>query len=346
MREKIVKIGNVNIGGGFPVAIQSMCNTKTENVTATVEQILALEKAGCEIVRVAVPTMEAAEAIAKIKKQIHIPLVADIHFDYRLALAALENGIDKIRLNPGNIGDKNRVAQVVALAKHKGVPIRIGVNGGSLEKELYQKYGGVTPEALVESALRHVTILDELNFNDIVISLKASDIKLTVEAYRLLSKTVPHPLHLGITEAGTKFTGTIKSAIGLGILLYDGIGNTIRVSLTDNPVEEVIAAKKILEVMELRHFGIKMISCPTCGRTEVDLVKIATQLEGLIQGIEKNITLAVMGCAVNGPGEAREADIGIAGGKNEFLLFKKGLVVKKLREDEVIAAVMAEIDQM
>ena len=346
MREKIVKIGNLNIGGGFPVAIQSMCNTKTENVSATVEQILELEKVGCEIVRVAVPTMEAAEAIAKIKKQIHIPLVADIHFDYRLALAALDNGIDKIRLNPGNIGDKNRVAQVVALAKHKGVPIRIGVNGGSLEKELYQKYGGVTPEALVESALRHVTILDELNFNDIVISLKASDIKLTVEAYRLLSKTVPHPLHLGITEAGTKFTGTIKSAIGLGILLYDGIGSTIRVSLTDNPVEEVIAAKKILEVMELRHFGIKMISCPTCGRTEVDLVKIATQLEGLIQGIEKNITLAVMGCAVNGPGEAREADIGIAGGKNEFLLFKKGLVVKKLREDEVIAAVMAEIDQM
>lgn len=346
MREKIVKIGNLNIGGGFPVAIQSMCNTKTENVSATVEQILELEKVGCEIVRVAVPTMEAAEAIAKIKKQIHIPLVADIHFDYRLALAALDNGIDKIRLNPGNIGDKNRVAQVVALAKHKGVPIRIGVNGGSLEKELYQKYGGVTPEALVESALRHVTILDELNFNDIVISLKASDIKLTVEAYRLLSKTVPHPLHLGITEAGTKFTGTIKSAIGLGILLYDGIGSTIRVSLTDNPVEEVIAAKKILEVMELRHFGIKMISCPTCGRTEVDLVKIATQLEGLTQGIEKNITLAVMGCAVNGPGEAREADIGIAGGKNEFLLFKKGLVVKKLREDEVIAAVMAEIDQM
>lgn len=346
MREKIVKIGNLNIGGGFPVAIQSMCNTKTENVSATVEQILELEKVGCEIVRVAVPTMEAAEAIAKIKKQIHIPLVADIHFDYRLALAALDNGIDKIRLNPGNIGDKNRVAQVVALAKHKGVPIRIGVNGGSLEKELYQKYGGVTPEALVESALRHVTILDELNFNDIVISLKASDIKLTVEAYRLLSKTVPHPLHLGITEAGTKFTGTIKSAIGLGILLYDGIGSTIRVSLTDKPVEEVIAAKKILEVMELRHFGIKMISCPTCGRTEVDLVKIATQLEGLTQGIEKNITLAVMGCAVNGPGEAREADIGIAGGKNEFLLFKKGLVVKKLREDEVIAAVMAEIDQM
>lgn len=346
MREKIVRIGNLHIGGGFPVAIQSMCNTKTENVTATVEQILELEKAGCEIVRVAVPTMEAAEAIAKIKKQIHIPLVADIHFDYRLALAALENGIDKIRLNPGNIGDKNRVAQVVALAKQKGVPIRIGVNGGSLDKELYQKYGGVTPEALVESALRHVTILDELNFNDIVISLKASDIKLTVEAYRLLSKTVPHPLHLGITEAGTKFTGTIKSAIGLGILLYDGIGSTIRVSLTDNPVEEVIAAKKILEVMELRHFGIKMISCPTCGRTEVDLVKIATQLEGLIQGIDKNITLAVMGCAVNGPGEAREADIGIAGGKNEFLLFKKGLVVKKLREDEVITAVMAEIDQM
>lgn len=346
MREKIVKIGNLHIGGGFPVAIQSMCNTKTENVDATVAQILALEAAGCEIVRVAVPTMEAAEAIKKIKSQIHIPLVADIHFDYRLALAAIENGVDKIRLNPGNIGSRERVAQVVSLAKDKGVPIRIGVNGGSLDKEIYQKHGGITPEALVESALHHVEILDALNFSDIVISLKASDIKLTVESYRLLSKTVPHPLHLGITEAGTQYTGTIKSAIGIGILLYDGIGSTIRVSLTDDPVEEVKAAKKILEVMELRRFGIKMISCPTCGRTEVDLVRIAKELEARVAGIDKNITLAVMGCAVNGPGEAKEADLGIAGGKNEFLLFKKGLVIRKLKEEEVVAAVLAEIDNM
>jgi len=346
MREKIVKIGNIHIGGGFPVAIQSMCNTKTENVDATVAQILALEAAGCEIVRVAVPTMEAAEAVKKIKSRIHIPLVADIHFDYRLALASIENGVDKIRLNPGNIGSKERVAQVVSLAKDKGVPIRIGVNGGSLDKEIYQKFGGITPEALVESALRHVEILDDLNFSDIVISLKASDIRLTVESYRLLSKTVPHPLHLGITEAGTQYTGTIKSAIGIGILLYDGIGSTIRVSLTDDPVEEVKAARKILEVMGLRRFGIKMISCPTCGRTEVDLVRIAKELEARIAGIDKNITLAVMGCAVNGPGEAKEADLGIAGGKNEFLLFKKGLVIRKLKEEEVVAAVLAEIENM
>ncbi len=346
MREKIVKIGTLNIGGGFPIAIQSMCNTKTENVEATVAQILALEAAGCEIVRVAVPTMEAAEAIKKIKSQIHIPLVADIHFDYRLALKSIENGVDKIRLNPGNIGSKERVEQVVSLAKDKGVPIRIGVNGGSLDKEIYQKFGGITPEALVESALRHVEILDTLNFSDIVISLKASDIRLTVESYRLLSKTVPHPLHLGITEAGTQFTGTVKSAIGIGILLYDGIGSTIRVSLTDDPVQEIKAAKKILEVMELRQFGVRMISCPTCGRTEVDLVRIAKELELKIAGIDKNITLAVMGCAVNGPGEAKEADLGIAGGKNEFLLFKKGLVIRKLKEEEVIEAVLAEIENM
>ncbi len=346
MREKVVKIGNLHIGGGFPIAIQSMCNTKTENVEATVSQILALENAGCEIVRVAVPTMEAAEAIRKIKSQIHIPLVADIHFDYRLAIAAMENGVDKIRLNPGNIGSKERVSEVVSLAKDKGIPIRIGVNGGSLDKEIYQKFGGLTPEALVASAIRHVEILDELNFSDIVISLKASDIRLTVESYRLLSKTVPHPLHLGITEAGTHFTGTVKSAIGIGILLYDGIGSTIRVSLTDDPVEEIKAARKILEVMELRHFGIKLISCPTCGRTEVDLVRIAKELEEKIQGIDKNITLAVMGCAVNGPGEAKEADLGIAGGKNEFLLFKKGMVIRKLKEEDVVAAVLAEIDNL
>lgn len=346
MRARVVRVGNKHIGGGFPIAIQSMCNTKTENVKATVDQILRLEAEGCEIVRVAVPNMEAAEAIAKIKPQIHIPLVADIHFDYRLAMEAMKNGVDKIRLNPGNIGSRDRVAEVVAMAKDKGIPIRIGVNGGSLEKELYQKYQGITPEALVESAMRHVAILDEMNFSDIVISLKASDIKLTVDSYRLLSKTVDYPLHLGITEAGTQFTGTVKSAIGIGILLFDGIGSTIRVSLTDDPVQEIKVAKKILEVMELRHFGIKMVSCPTCGRTEVDLVGIAKKLEERIQGIDKNITLAVMGCAVNGPGEAKEADIGIAGGKNEFLLFKKGVVVKKLKEDEVIEAIMAEIAEM
>ena len=346
MREKVVRIGNRYIGGGFPIAIQSMCNTKTENVEATVNQILKLEAAGCEIVRVAVPTMEAANAIRKIKESIHIPLVADIHFDYRLALSALHNGIDKIRLNPGNMGSRQNVSEVVSLAREKGVPIRIGVNGGSLEKELYQKYGGVTAEALVESALRHVEILDELNFSDIVISLKASDIPLTVESYRLLSKKVSYPLHLGITEAGTTYTGTIKSAIGIGILLFDGIGSTIRVSLTDDPVEEIKAARKILEVMGLRQFGVKLISCPTCGRTEVDLVRIANLLEEKVKGIEKNITLAVMGCAVNGPGEAREADIGIAGGKNEFLLFKKGIVVRKLKEEEVVSAVLAEIDSL
>lgn len=344
MRENVVKIGNRYIGGGHPIAIQSMCNTKTENISQTVSQILALEKAGCEIIRVAVPHMEAAEAIAKIKKEIHIPLVADIHFDYRLALKAIENGIDKIRINPGNIGDHNRVKQVVTAAKERGIPIRIGVNGGSLEKELYQKHGGVTPAALVESALRHVEILDALNFSDIVISLKASDIKLTVEAYRLLSKSVPYALHLGITEAGTAFTGTVKSSIGIGLLLYDGIGSTIRVSLTDDPVKEIEVARKILEVMDIRQFGVRLISCPTCGRTEVDLVKIAQTLEKRVAGIEKNITLAVMGCIVNGPGEAKEADLGIAGGKNEFLLFKKGLVIRKLKEEEVIDAVMSEID--
>lgn len=344
MRENVVRIGNRYIGGGHPIAIQSMCNTKTENIAQTVSQIHALEQAGCEIIRVAVPHMEAAEAIAKIKKQINIPLVADIHFDYRLALKAIENGIDKIRINPGNIGDFDRVKQVVTAAKDRGVPIRIGVNGGSLEKELYQKHGGVTPAALVESALKHVEILDALNFSDIIISLKASDIKLTVEAYRLLSKQVPYALHLGITEAGTAFTGTIKSSIGIGLLLYDGIGSTIRVSLTDDPIKEVEVARKILEVMDIRQFGVRLISCPTCGRTEVDLVKIARELEQRVAGIEKNITLAVMGCAVNGPGEAKEADLGIAGGKNEFLLFKKGMVIRKLKEDEVINAVMSEID--
>lgn len=346
MREKVVKIGNTYIGGGFPIAIQSMCNTKTENVEATVKQILDLEAAGCEIVRVAVPTMEAAEAIKAIKSQIHIPLVADIHFDYRLAIESMKNGVDKIRLNPGNIGNQERVKQVVEIAKDRGIPIRIGVNGGSLDKEMYLKHGGVTSQALVESALMHASILDQLNFSDIIISLKASDIRLTVESYRLLSQQVDYPLHLGITEAGTLYTGTIKSAIGLGILLYDGIGSTIRVSLTDDPIKEIEAARKILEVMELRHFGIKLISCPTCGRTEVDLVQIAKILEEKTKNIPKNLTLAVMGCAVNGPGEAKEADLGIAGGKNEFLLFKKGEIIKKIKQDEVVQAVLDEIEKM
>ena len=346
MREKVLKIGNVHIGGGYPISIQSMCNTKTEDVSATIHQILQLEEAGCEIVRVAVPTMEAAQAIKKIKSQIHIPLVADIHFDHRLAIESMMNGVDKIRLNPGNIGNKDKIKQVVDIAKDKNIPIRIGVNGGSLDKSLYTKYGGVTPEALVESALMHVSLLDELNFSDIVISLKASDIKLTVESYRLLSRKVDFPLHLGITEAGTQYTGTIKSAIGLGILLYDGIGSTIRVSLTDDPVNEVIAAKKILEVMDLRNFGIRLISCPTCGRTEVDLVNIAKLLEEKTKHIQKNLTLAVMGCIVNGPGEAREADLGIAGGKNEFLLFKKGEIIRKIKQEEVVDAVLEEIEKM
>lgn len=344
MTTKVVKIGNLHMGGTHPIVIQSMTNTKTSDVSATVAQILALEAAGCEMVRVAVPDMASAKAISEIKKNIHIPLVADIHFDYRLAIASIENGADKIRLNPGNIGSEERVKAVVDAAKAHSVPIRIGVNGGSLEKHIYDKYGGVTAQALVESALNHVRILEKLDFYDIVISIKASSIKLTEEAYRLLSTQTNYPLHLGVTEAGTVFTGTIKSAIGIGLPLYQGIGNTIRVSLTGPPVEEIKVAKKILEVLELRSFGVKVISCPTCGRTQVDLEGIAKTLEDALAGVEKNITLAVMGCAVNGPGEAREADLGIAGGKGEFLLFKKGMVIKKVKEEDVVEAVLEAIE--
>lgn len=342
-RKRIIEIGNATIGGGYPVLIQSMTNTKTEDVDATVAQILELESEGCEIVRVAVPDMKAAEAISEIKSRIHIPLVADIHFDYRLAIEAMNRGVDKIRLNPGNIGGIDRVEKVVEVAKAKKIPIRIGVNGGSLEKDLLEKFGAVTPEALVESAMRHVRIFESLSFYDIVISIKSSDIGLTVKAYRLLNEMVDYPLHLGITEAGTLFSGTVKSSIGIGIMLYEGIGSTIRVSLTGPPVEEIKVAKKILESLGLRSFGIKIISCPTCGRTEVDLVKIANLLEERVKGIDKDITLAVMGCAVNGPGEAKEADLGIAGGKGELLLFKKGIVVQKFKEDEIIDAVMKAI---
>lgn len=345
MNERAVRIGNRTIGGGFPIAVQSMCTTKTEDIEGTVNQILALEAAGCEIVRVAVPGMEAAEAIRSIKQSIHIPLVADIHFDYRLALAAIDAGVDKIRLNPGNIGNEARVEAVVSRAKHYGIPIRIGVNGGSLDNQVYKRFGGLTAEALVESALEHVAILERHGFEDIVISLKSSDIHLTVEAYRLLAREVPYALHLGITEAGTAYTGTIKSAVGLGILLHEGIGSTLRVSLTEDPTEEVRAGRKILEVLGLRQFGVRVISCPTCGRTEVDLIRIAKAIESRVEGIEKNITVAVMGCVVNGPGEAREADFGIAGGQNTFLLFKKGMVIARLPEDAAIEALMKAIDE-
>ncbi|MDK2865892.1 MAG: (E)-4-hydroxy-3-methylbut-2-enyl-diphosphate synthase [Clostridiales bacterium] len=343
---RTVKIGNTAIGGGNPIRIQSMANTKTDNVEATVKQILDLERAGCEIIRVAVPDMAAAKAIDKIKSQIHIPLVADIHFDHRLALEAIAAGVDKVRINPGNIGDISKVKAVVNAAANRGVPIRIGVNSGSLEREVYEKYGGVTPEALVESALGHVRILNQLDFDNIVISIKATDVKLTYDAYNLLKQSVDYPLHLGVTEAGTQFSGTVKSAIGIGSLLLNGIGDTIRVSLTESPIEEVRVAKKILEVLNLRDFGIRFISCPTCGRTNVDLFSVAKAVEEQLKDVPKKLTLAIMGCAVNGPGEAREADLGIAGGKGEFLIFKKGIVIKKVKESEVIEALLAEIETM
>ncbi|GAU79837.1 flavodoxin-dependent (E)-4-hydroxy-3-methylbut-2-enyl-diphosphate synthase [Fusibacter sp. 3D3] len=339
-----IKIGNLFMGAGHPVLIQSMTNTKTENIEDTVRQIIELENAGCEIVRVAVPTMEAAKAIKAIKAQIHIPIVADIHFDYRLAIESIHSGVDKIRLNPGNIGDIEKVREVVTLAKAKRIPIRIGVNGGSLDKAVYEKYGGLTAEALVESAMSHVKIFEALSFYDIAISIKASDIPITVKAYRLLSEIVDYPLHLGITEAGTKFSSTVKSSIGIGALLLEGIGNTIRVTMTDDPVEEIKVAKKILEVLDLRSFGIKIIACPTCGRTEVDLIELTQEIEKRIEHMDKPITVAIMGCAVNGPGEAREADLGIAGGKGMYLLFKKGLVIRKIKEEEVLEALLEEIN--
>lgn len=343
---KVVHIGDRVIGGGNPVLIQSMCNTKTEDVKSTINQILSLEKAGCDIIRVAVPTMKAAEALKDIKKEIHIPLVADIHFDYRLAIAAMENGADKIRINPGNIGSTDRVKAVVDRAKVGNIPIRIGVNSGSLEKDLLEKYGHVTPEALVESALKHVRILERYDFHDIVISIKASSVPFSIAAYSLLSQKVDYPLHVGITEAGTVWGGTVKSAVGIGSILAMGIGDTIRVSLTGDPVEEIKAAKEILKSLELRKFGVEFVSCPTCGRTQIDLVSIASQVEEKCRKINKNIKVAVMGCVVNGPGEAREADIGIAGGKGEGLIFKKGEIIKKVPENELIDALMAEIEKL
>ena len=341
--KKTVEVGGLKIGGGNPIIIQSMCNTDTRDVVATVKQIKALEEAGCELVRVAVPDMEAAIAVGKIKEQITIPLVADIHFDYRLAIEVMRQGVDKVRINPGNIGDEEKIKTVVDMAKEKNIPIRIGVNSGSLEKELLNKYGHVTPEALVESALKHVKILEEFDFQNIIISIKASSVPMSIETYSLLSKSCNYPIHLGITEAGTVYGGTVKSAVGIGAILATGIGDTIRVSLTGDPVEEIKAAKEILKSLELRKFGIDFVSCPTCGRTEIDLIGIANEVEEKCRRINKNIKVAVMGCVVNGPGEAREADIGIAGGKGVGLIFKKGEIIKKVDENQLVDSLMEEI---
>ena len=339
-QKRIVNIGGVKIGGDNPVAIQSMCNTDTRDVKATVNQIHELENAGCEIIRVAVPDMVAAKAVADIKKQIHIPLVVDIHFDYRLALECMKNGADKVRINPGNIGDRDRVKQVVEMAKEREIPIRIGVNGGSLERELLQKYGGVTADALVESAMGHVAILDELNFNNVVVSIKISDVPKMLCAYRKFNEISDIPLHIGVTESGTLKGGTVKSAVGIGALLAEGIGDTMRVSLTANPVEEIYAAYDIQKVLGMRKTGAEIVSCPTCGRTQLDLISIANEVEKRAANIDKPIKIAVMGCAVNGPGEAREADIGIAGGKGEGLIFKKGEIIKKVPQDSLVDELM------
>lgn len=342
-RTKVVQIGNVKIGGGNPIAIQSMTNTKTEDVDATVAQIHALEKAGCEIIRCAVPTIEAAKALGKIKKQIHIPLVADIHFDYRLAIAAIENGADKIRINPGNIGDASRVQAVVDKAKEHGIPIRVGVNSGSLEKNLVEKYGGVTAEGLVESAMDKVHMIEEMGYDNLVVSIKSSDVLMCVKAHELIADQCKYPLHVGITESGTLLAGNIKSSIGLGLILHQGIGDTIRVSLTGDPTEEIKSAKLILKTLGLRKGGIEVVSCPTCGRTKIDLIGLANQVEQMVADIPLDIKVAVMGCVVNGPGEAKEADIGIAGGIGEGLLIKKGEIVKKVKEDELLETLRWEL---
>ena len=341
-----MNIGGVTIGGGAAIAIQSMCSTRTEDVAATVAQILRLEQAGCEIVRVAVPTMEAAQAIGQIKKAIHIPLVADIHFDYRLALQCAAEGVDKIRINPGNIGSQERVRAVAEACRLHHIPIRIGVNGGSLEKPLLEQYGGVTAQALVDSAMGHVRLLNDCGFDDICLSVKCSHVPTNMQAYTLLSRQTDYPLHLGVTEAGTPEMGVLKSAVGIGGLLCQGIGDTIRVSLTADPVEEVVAAKRILQAIDMRRSGPNLISCPTCGRTKYDMIPIAREVEQRLRDCTKPITVAVMGCAVNGPGEARNADVGIAGGAGEGLLFRKGEILYKVPQEHLVDALMAEIEKL
>ena len=341
-----MNISGVTIGGGAAVAIQSMCSTRTEDVAATVAQILRLEQAGCEIVRVAVPTMEAARAIGQIKKAIHIPLVADIHFDYRLALQCAAEGVDKIRINPGNIGSQERVRAVAEAFRRHHIPIRIGVNGGSLEKPLLEQYGGVTAQALVDSAMGHVRLLNDCGFDDICLSVKCSHVPTNMQAYTLLSRQTDYPLHLGVTEAGTPEMGVLKSAIGIGGLLCQGIGDTIRVSLTADPAEEVVAAKRILQAIDMRRSGPNLISCPTCGRTKYDMIPIAREVERRLRDCTKPITVAVMGCAVNGPGEARNADVGIAGGDGEGLLFRKGEILYKVPQEHLVDALMAEIEKL
>ncbi len=341
---KEIKIGNAVIGNNNPILIQSMTNFPTENIEANVAQILALEKAGCEIIRLTVPTSQAAKAFGEIKKRVHIPCVADIHFDYKMAIEAIENGADKIRINPGNIGGKEKLSEVVKAAKERNIPIRVGVNSGSLEKELVARYKGVTAKGLVESALDKVRMIEDENYDNIVISIKSSNVPMCVEAYELVSEASDYPLHVGITEAGTIYNGNIKSAVGLGILLHEGIGDTIRVSLTGDPLEEIKSAKTILRSLGLRKAGIEVISCPTCGRTKINLIELANQVEDMVKDYPLDIKVAVMGCVVNGPGEAKEADIGIAGGINEGLLIKKGEVVKKLPQDELLGALKAELD--
>lgn len=346
MREhtKVVNIGNVAIGGGNPVRIQSMCNTKTADVAATVNQILRLEEAGCELIRVTVPDEAAAKALSEIKKQIHIPLIADIHFDYRMAIAAMERGADKIRINPGNIGSKEKIRAVVDCAKERNIPIRVGVNSGSLEKNLIEKYGGVTAEGLVESAIDKAAIIEDMGYDNLVISIKSSDVLMSVKAHELISEKTDHPLHVGITEAGSLIRGNIKSAVGIGIILYEGIGDTIRVSLTADPVEEVKAAKIILSSLKLRTTDVELVSCPTCGRTDIDLIALEKQVEDVVSKKHlKPLKISVMGCVVNGPGEAREADLGICGGKGEGLIIKHGEVLKKVPETELLAAFEEEL---
>ena len=343
-RTKTIGIGNKVIGGGNPILIQSMTNTKTEDVEATVAQILALEAAGCEIVRCTVPNLEAAKAISIIKKEIHIPLVADIHFDYKMAIAAIENGADKIRINPGNIGSIDNVKAVVDVARERRIPIRVGVNSGSLEKNLVEKYGGVTAEGIVESALDKVALIESLGYDNLVISIKSSDVMMCVKAHEILADKTLYPLHVGITESGTVQSGNIKSAVGLGIILNQGIGDTIRVSLTGNPVEEIKSAKLILRTLGLRKGGIEVVSCPTCGRTQIDLIGLAQKVEKMVEDYPLDIKVAVMGCVVNGPGEAKEADIGIAGGIGEGLLIKKGEIIRKVPEDQILNVLKEELD--